>query len=303
MNLPPLVVLDSRYVNARPSGIGETVAALIRYLPVLAPDLRFLLIRAADAPQPLSTAPNVREVAIASPANGPRSLLDLTAAVDLAGAALFHAPANILPGGLRMRCVTTVHDVMWLADPRLCETGLSGRIKQAFYGYGIRRAFRRSDAIVTVSAASRDAILAIAPQLADRVFVALSGVTEDFRPVTRDESVLAALGLARGRRYCLVVGQGAPYKNHETALRAFALAFAGQRDIDLVLVRRRGDTGPALERLAGELGLAGRVRFLPSVERAALVQLYAGAEALLHPRCAKASAIRWPRRWPAAAPW
>ncbi len=280
---PPLVVLDSRYVNARPSGIGETVAALIRYLPVLAPDLRFLFVRARGASHPFSTAPNVEEVETDSPANGLLSLINLRAAVDLSGAALFHAPANILPGGLSMPTVTTVHDVMWLTDPQLCESGLSGRIKQVFYGHGIRRALCQSDAIVTVSAASRDAILALAPQLTDRVFVATSGVADDFRPVARDESLLAALGLGDGRRYVLVVGQGAPYKNHGTALRAFALAFAEQPDIDLVLVRRRGDTGPALERLAGELGIGGRVRFLQSVERTALVQLYAGAEALLHP--------------------
>jgi glycosyltransferase involved in cell wall biosynthesis len=113
--------------------------------------------------------------------------------------------------------------------------------------------------------------------------VTRSGVAQDFRPAPPDPAALERLGVPRGRRYVLVVGQGAPYKNHEGALRAFALACGSSADTDLVLVRRRGDTGPALERLARSLGLAGRVHFLETVAREALVQLYSGAAALLHP--------------------
>ena len=50
-----------------------------------------------------------------------------------------------------------------------------------------------------------------------------------------------------------------------------------------MLVRRRGDTGPVLERLAAQFGIAGRVHFLSAVDRPSLVQLYSGAAMLLHP--------------------
>jgi glycosyltransferase involved in cell wall biosynthesis len=108
-------------------------------------------------------------------------------------------------------------------------------------------------------------------------------VDRDFAPVARDAAALARIGVPSGKRYCLVVGQGAPYKNHEGALRAFAHAFSDARDIDCVMVRRRGGSGAALERLAASLGLGGRVHLLDAIERPDLVRLYSAAEVLLHP--------------------
>jgi glycosyltransferase involved in cell wall biosynthesis len=283
----PKVALDCRYLSPRPSGIGECVAALVRHLPGLALDCDFLFLRHPGAPVPLSAAPNVTEVTVRAAANGPVTLAHLPLAVDLAEVDLFHAPANILPGGLTMPAITTVHDVMWLTHPEWCNPSLWGRIERAFYRRGITRALAKSARVATVSEASREAIHSLAPAAADRIHVTLSGVAEDFAPIARDEAVLARLGLPPGLRYVLVVGQGAPYKNHAGALRAFAAAFGERSGIDLVLVRRRGGSGAALERLAHSLGLGGRVRFLEAVERASLVQLYASAEALLHPSLAE----------------
>jgi glycosyltransferase involved in cell wall biosynthesis len=277
------IAVDCRYIGPRPSGIGECVAALVRHLPELAPDCEFTFLRNALREEPLSGAANVRELAVRSPANGPVTLLHLPLAADLKGIDLFHAPANILPGGLTMPAITTVHDVMWLTHPQWCNPSPWGRIERRFYGHGIRRALARSALVATVSEASRDAICAIAPEAEGRLAVTLSGVAEDFCPVPRDDAALARIGVPPGRRYVLVVGQGAPYKNHEGALRAFALAFGAESGIDLALVRRRGDPGPALERLAASLGIAGRVHFLSAVDRTALVQLYSGAAMLLHP--------------------
>jgi len=286
-DMPPLrrahIALDCRYIGPRPSGIAEVVEALVRHLPQLAPEYQFTFLRNPLRKQPLSQAANVREVVVRSPANGPVSQLHLPLAVNLAGIDLFHAPANILPGGLAMPAITTVHDVMWMTHPQWCNPRPWGRIERHFYRHGIARALARSAVVATVSEASRAAICAVAPAAAGRVITTRSGVAKDFHPAPRDDAALAAIGVPPGRRYCLVVGQGAPYKNHEGALRAFAMAFAGRAGIDLVMVRRRGDAGSAIDRLAQELGLSGRVHFLPAVDRAALVQLYCGAEALLHP--------------------
>ena len=98
----PKIALDCRYLGPRPSGIGECVAALVRYLPGLAPDCDFLFLRHPRAPAALSDAPNVTEVTVRAAANGPVTLAHLPLAADLTGVDLFHAPANILPGGLTM---------------------------------------------------------------------------------------------------------------------------------------------------------------------------------------------------------
>jgi glycosyltransferase involved in cell wall biosynthesis len=279
----PRIAVDCRYLGPRPSGIGEVVAALVRHLPELAPDCEFTFLRNALREEPLSTASNVRELAVRSPANGPVTLLHLPLAVDLTGIELFHAPANILPGGLAMPAITTVHDVMWLTHPKWCNPRPWGHVERHFYRHGITRALARSALVATVSEASRDAIIRIAPEAAARVVVTRSGVDREFAPVARDAAALSRIGVPPGKRYCLVVGQGAPYKNHEGALRAFAHAFSHVADMDLVMVRRRGGSGAALERLAASLGLAGRVHWLDAIARPDLVRLYSGAEVLLHP--------------------
>lgn len=277
------VCIDCRYVGVRPSGIGEAVAGLIAEIPALAPDLDFLLLRSPHHPGRLSEASNVQEVVVRPVANGPATMWWLPNVVDLRGVALFHATFNILPARMPMPCITTIHDVMWLTHPNLCNASAYGRVERVFHRHGIRRALRKSAAVATVSAASRDEIIRIEPDAAARVFVTQSGVSDDFKPAPATQATLERLGLRRGRRYVLTVGQYAPYKNHEGAIRAFALAFGSRSDIDLVLVQRRAPGSEGLLEIASQLGLAGRLHILPMIERQSLIALYSSAEVLLHP--------------------
>ncbi|WP_336980702.1 glycosyltransferase family 1 protein [Altererythrobacter fulvus] len=279
----PLVCIDCRYVGARPSGIGELVQALVDHVPTLAPELDFLLLRNPLAPGPLSAAANVREVVVRQAANGPATMWWLPHAVNLARVDLFHATFNIMPAGLSMPCITTVHDVMRLTNPAWCGAGPLEPLERIFYAHGIRRALRGSAAIATVSEASRAAIAAYAPAAGERTHVTFPGVAEAFHPVEPDRLRLAALGADPARRFVLTVGQYAPYKNHEGALRAFALALGGKPEFDLILVQRMGRDGRRLLELARDLGVGGRVRLLPAIARDDLVQLYSAADVLLHP--------------------
>lgn len=279
----PLIGIDCRYLGPRPSGIAETVRALVDFIPALAPDLRFLLLRSPAHDGRLSDAPNVREIVVPQAANGPATMWWLPRVVDLSSLSLFHATFNIMPAGLRVPCVTTVHDLMWVTDPDWCNPRPAGRLQALFHAHGIKRAVRRAAAIATVSEASRAEILARFPAAADRTFVTLSGVSPDFGPVARDAAKLAELGVRAGRPFVLTVGQYAPYKNHEGAVRAFALAFADRPDIDFLLVQRMGKGAHRLLRLAETLGIGGRVRLLRPMSRHELVQLYSAAAALLHP--------------------
>lgn len=277
------ICIDCRYVRDRPSGIGEVVQGLIDFIPVLAPDLRFLLLRHPSLDRRLSGAPNVEERVVTQAANGPATMWWLPQAVDLSGIDLFHAPANIMPARLPMPCLVTVHDVMWLSEPKLCTSRPRGLIDRAFYGHGIRRALRNAAAIATVSEASRDEIVSIVPGRADRVHVTLSGVSPDFRPTAMTDATRLRLDLPPGRRFVLTVGQHAPYKNHEGAIRGFAAAFAEGSNVDLILVQRMGRGARRLMDIAEALGVGNRVHLRSTVTRQDLVQLYSAAAALLHP--------------------
>lgn len=281
------VCIDCRYINGRPSGIAELVQSLVSYLPDLAPDLHFRLLVSPGAARPLSLARNVEEVVVKAAANGPGTMWWLPNIADLRDVDLFHAPFNIMPASLKMPCIITVHDVMWLTNPEYCERGVSGAFRRAFFAHGIRRALKRADIIATVSEATREAITTIAPHTAGRSFVTLSGVSDTFRAAKTDPAMLSAMGLNPARRFILTVGQFAPYKNHEGAVRSFALASNERTDVDLVLVQRQGRHSEKLLNLAGRLGVGQRVKILRGVSQTELVQLYSSAALLLHPSLAE----------------
>jgi glycosyltransferase involved in cell wall biosynthesis len=256
-------------------------------VPALAPDLRFLLLRHPAHRGRLSTAPNVVEQRVWQAANGPATMWWLPEVVDLSQVDLFHATFNIMPAGLPMPCLVTIHDIMRLTHPAWCRTGLRGEVERLFYGHGLRRAIRTADAIAAISTATATQLAAYDPDVAARTTVTLSGVSDHFRPVAPDPAALAVLGLMPERPFVLTVGQDAPYKNHEGAMRGFAAAFANDPGIDLVMVQRRGPRRARLESLARGLGITERVHFLPVVDNDTLVTLYSAARVLLHPSFAE----------------
>lgn len=172
----PRILIDCRYLNGRPSGIGEMVLALATYLPPQAPDLEFTFLTNAAAPQPLRSDANVTCLKVTAPANGPGTMWFMPGLVDLDDIDLFHAPANILPAGLTMPTVTTIHDLMWLEHPEWCSPGLLHPVRKAFFAGGIRRALRRSTAIAAISDATATAITRHFPDAAMRTHVTFWGL-------------------------------------------------------------------------------------------------------------------------------
>jgi len=277
------ICIDCRYIGPQPSGIGELVQGLIDHLPALAPDIHFRLLRNPLHRAPLSGADNVSEHDVRAGANSPSSMWFLPRLAPLDGCDLFHSPSNILPARIPCKSVTTIHDIMWLTNPDWCDGTPFPPIKRRFFAYGIERALKHSSHIACVSEATRSAIAEYAPQVKPRLSVTFSGVAERFSPAARDESVLARLGIENGKRFILVVGQFAPYKNHEGALKAFAEALGDDEETVLVLVQRRGPSAEPLEALARKLGIASQLRFTGPIDEADLIQLYSQAEILLHP--------------------
>jgi glycosyltransferase involved in cell wall biosynthesis len=288
----PLVCIDCRYIRERPSGIGAVVQGIIERLPELAPDLRFLLLKHELAPSPLSKSSNVEELTVPYEANGPMTLLFLSRVVDLKQIDLFHATFNILPRGLRVPSVVTVHDLMWLTHPAWARTGgLWGHVETVFYRAGIEHALREATRIVAVSQSTAAEIEKCDPEAAERCVVippvvpSIDGSkTEGPSSEVRGKSAAVALRvLGECRRYVLVVGQFSPYKNHEVALRAFAAAFADQPDVELVFVHRLGNGRAALGPVARRLGIEQRVHFFDTVSEGELDALYRNALVLCHP--------------------
>lgn len=279
-------VLDARYAGPRTSGIGIYVRGIGSRLPGLAPEERFRYwIRPRTAP--IATATNAEHHVVRAVPAGAASLLWPTRLDALQAGDLLHLPANILGFGLKNPTVVTIHDVMWLEHLDWCQPNrLLRPLSRTYYGTAIRRALRHADRILTVSHASADAIVRVAPGSSRRVVVTPNACEAYFRPPASraDARARAARVLGTDAPYFLVVGQNQPSKAHDVAVRAFAaVSPVPQR---LVLIQRlRG--GGGLGALIRQLGIDDRVDLRPSLARDDLIALLQSATALLQPSLAE----------------
>lgn len=284
------IVIDGRYLVGRPSGIGAYVKALIDHAPALTPGFEYELWLKEGAPSAGVSSAAVTERFVPAAPNSLPTLLWPDRLADLSTADVFHATFNILGRGIPCPVVTTIHDIMWLMKPHLCE-GISPALPflTAFYGAGILQAIHRSTRVIAISQATADTIVQRFPSVAPRLRVIHHGIEPRFRPAADEAARHAATRqfVGEGQSYLLVIGQNTPSKNHAAVLEAFAAAGLPSH-VRLVLLQRlyqRGRWGtlraPELLRLARRLGIADRVQFLERVPDEDVVRLYQGALALV----------------------
>jgi glycosyltransferase involved in cell wall biosynthesis len=279
---PGRFVIDARYVTSRPSGIGNCVAALIARLPALAPEARFHLWAHPERPTPVS-GPNVTTSVVAAPADGLRTLLAPAALDPLSRDDVIHFPFSVLGRGLPCKSVVTIHDLMWLESSELVDARpFVHSVRASFYQAGMRQALRHATRLIAVSRATADRIHAVSPHSSRRVRVVHNAAGPAFVAPRdlNDATRKAAKLVGSDAPYYLVVGKNEPYKAHQLVLQAFARE---ARDDELLVLVQRTRSGAGLARLAQELGIAQRVRWLPTLSEAELVTVVQAARALLQP--------------------
>jgi len=179
---------------------------------------------------------------------------------------LLLCPANLAPAVSR-RTVIVLHDAAALRHP--------GWYAPAYVAWQRRllpRLVARARRIVTVSAFSRDELVALLGADPARVTVVAGGVGERFTPAADPEPARRAHGLVRP--YVLCVASHTARKNLAALVPAAReLAVGG---VDLVVA------GGHRPQLARERGLEA-LRLLGHVDDALLPGLYAGAEAFVLP--------------------
>lgn len=295
------LVLDARYLKTtgtevvRRGGVDRYTYEIATRLIELDSDIRLTLFVPPGNKRPIiegAAGRRVREIRVASAPHSLSTLLRLARHVPL-DADLFHSPFNVLPRGLPCAAVTTVHDVMWLQDPRYISSfALKRLVTGTYYRVGIFQALRLSDRILTVSEATKRAITAIRPELSGRIRVTPNGADPFFHPIDRAEAETATERLVpRGTRFVLVVGNLSPHKNHLRAIEAFLRAYANDPTVRLVVVRRFRRLDFGMSTLARRADVRERVIFLPVVSDIELRALYNRALVLLFPSLAEGFGI------------
>jgi glycosyltransferase involved in cell wall biosynthesis len=194
---------------------------------------------------------------------------------------VYHSLHHFLPIGLKVpRVVITLHDLIWLEHRDLIRSGrlapATRWITHAYARIAMRHAVRRADRVIAISAHTRARAVAYFGIDPSRVDLVYHGVAHDrFKPCSR-------VAVPPRAPYFLCIGNGKPYKNIPTALRAFALAADGLGGVRLVITGR-GDSTNELASLARELGAEHRVTFAGPTNREQLPDLLHGAIALVFP--------------------
>jgi glycosyltransferase involved in cell wall biosynthesis/SAM-dependent methyltransferase len=147
------------------------------------------------------------------------------------------------------------------------------------YQLGIERLGRASHVV----ALSESSLTELPPNLNPSTRISISGSRPGF---TRADARFSSLTKPDGR-YCVIVGNALPHKNVAAGIAAFAASRRGRRD-HLTLMVAAGGLNPeqrgALSRLAAAAGGdAGRLVFLPELERCDFARLIQGAEAVVVP--------------------
>lgn len=190
---------------------------------------------------------------------------------------LMHFPHFNVPLLYRGRFIATIHDLIITHHPTSrATTGASWlyQVKLRLYRIVMRSAIHRAVAIIAVSRATRDDILAHYSVDPGKVIVIYEGVD------LPTQSGMGTLPTPVRPPYLLYVGSAYPHKNLERLCQAFAVVRERHPDVSLVLVGRQDYF---YQRLRTELAGQAGVVFLDNVDDDQLAQLYHRALAFVFP--------------------
>jgi glycosyltransferase involved in cell wall biosynthesis len=266
------VFLNASSLPERPAGAGvyalELLGALAAHAGV---DV------AVAAPRPI---PGAEHVPV--PAGGPArrfawELGGLGAAVERAGADVYHGTHFYTPRSLQVPRVATIHDLTFFRLPK--RYGLAHRE----YYRGIARTARWAERVIVPSRAVATDSVRYLGLAAQRIRVIPEAPREDLRPASSEAVAELRARLGLEQPYLLCLGTAEPGKRAVDAIRALPLVRERHPSVVLTLAGNPGRLSKALISEAERLGVANAVKFLGYVPDADLAALYTGAEALVFP--------------------
>ena len=192
-----------------------------------------------------------------------------------------HSYAHLAGALPPRRVVVTCHDVdafRPLTDPGFRESSLP-----RFFVRRLLRGMQAAARVVCVSETTRNELEQRALVPADRLVVVANGVHPRCSPdgdPAADSELAALIGPAAGPEL-LHVGSTIPRKRIDTVVDVLARVAASRPDV--TLLRVGGPFSTEQQRRVDALGLGGRVRVLPFVDRRVLAAVYRRSALVLQP--------------------
>lgn len=268
------ICIDARSLREVMTGLGRYAAHLVYQLAALDQENEYIVIRRPNQRGPLVLQENFREIFLPYDISSARNILAGAEVINQLHADIYHALYHFLPLGVRAgRVIVTLHDLIWVDHSSLADGKRWRRwLKGSLGNLGIRRAMTAADHIITVSESTRQAALSAHALSASKLTTVHHGVD----PFFFSRAAVSLPAHCQGRDFIFTLGNSLPYKNIPRLIRAFSILAPQYPDLFLLLVGR-GESYPALVRLAGRLGLADRVLFSGPLSDAQVHACYAQA--------------------------
>jgi glycosyltransferase involved in cell wall biosynthesis len=281
------IMIDTRSVDARQSGVGKYVTHLIRGLEAVGRKNHYVLMvttrQLRDFPNFFSKF-DVYTVPFSSENHflgDPWEFFLLPNALRREKIDLFHGPAFMAPPFHKhFKSVATIHDLVAFHHPHTIPT------KYAFYmRYLIKLMIRKADGIITDSEFIRHEIIKMFRIKEEIIFTVPISVSDLFKPVgdaDRIENLKKRYGIQK--RYFLHVGNIEPRKNLINLFRACDLVWQKLgRDFQLVVVGKKGWLYSDIFETLKDAAFARDVVFTGYVEDKDIPALYSGADFFVFP--------------------
>ncbi|HEY0604257.1 MAG TPA: glycosyltransferase family 1 protein, partial [Herpetosiphonaceae bacterium] len=273
------VVLDARATTPHFPGVSRATLGLLAGLAEIEHEHHVAVLSWNEHPSPDHAAfrdPRFTRVAVSAAPLGLAQQLTLPLLSRSLRPDLWHAPFYIRPFAGIPRPIVTIYDVIG----RVVPDALPSPRSRLFFELAIRLSLRGAAQVITSSAATRRDLIVEYRVEAERISVIPLAVDRSFEP-----QPAAAIRALRERyalppRYLLYFGSNKPHKNQATLVRAFATV---QTDVPLVIAGAWDQRFAEPKRIAEQLGLSDRVRFIHDMPAADVPALLSGALVFVFP--------------------
>jgi glycosyltransferase involved in cell wall biosynthesis len=221
------ILVDARYLSRTPSGIGTYSRYSLEYLARIDQGNEYIVITQPGFPRPDAFGPNFTTVEIDTKPLSIHTILGLQKEIRRYRPDFFHAHCPVTPIVCPAPMIATVHDLQPLQMPEWTGGRLwpVRKAYDAFYRFAYPSTFRRARVLISVSNATRRAMIERWPDLEAKTHVVHHGIPPDaMNSVSEGAFEKLTKRWKIDDPYVLYIGSTRPNKNIPGMIRAFAQA-------------------------------------------------------------------------------
>jgi glycosyltransferase involved in cell wall biosynthesis len=271
------VCLDAR--KLWDSGIGTYIRGLLEGMAGLEdrPEWDFILKPGTALPE--GDRSRIHQTYFSSAGNySIAELFNISRIANATRAELFHAPHYVIPVGLKIPLVVTIHDLIHLVMPQYFSP-----VQRAYARWMLGRVARRAKVILTVSQHSKQDIVNVVGVSPDKIVVTYSGVFKRYFEKISDEQLIRfRVDFNLPTSYLLYIGNLKPHKNVSGLIESWRRLPNSLRP-PLVILGPKNDEYPALMRQVQDLRMNGKITFLENLPNKFMPCLFRSATAYVQP--------------------